>query len=149
MEIINLRRIIPVSMQGEIHKIVSEFVDGSPYKIIFGDVIVSEAVLGRNAVFQIIVSSVCDYFRVSDTVVLSKTRKVPFVTYRQIIMYFANMYMNAGQEEIAIMMGHRKRSSVSHGLTSIKNLIDTDKKIRYDTKKLDGILKMMITYNQT
>ena len=145
MEIINLRRIIPVSLQDEIHKCVSEFIDGSPYKIIFGHIIVLEPVLGKNAVFQVIVSSVCDYFKVSESVVMSKTRKVPFVMYRQIIMYFANMYMETDQDDIAIMMGHKKRSSISHGLSTIKNIIDTEKKVRYDVKKLDNILRMMIS----
>jgi chromosomal replication initiation ATPase DnaA len=122
MEIINLRRIIPAALQDEINKFVAEFVDGSPYKIVLGQVIVTEPVLGRNAVYQLIVSSVCDYFKVSESVVLSKTRKVPFCMYRQIIMYFSNMYLDADQEEIATMMGHRRRSSVSHGLTTIKNI---------------------------
>jgi len=144
MEIINLHRILPQSLKDEIHKCVSEFASENRYRIIFGQVIVSEPVLGKNAIFQVIVSAVCDYFKVSETVVLSRTRKIPFVTYRQMIIYFTEQYMDITQEDIGIMVGIKERSSISHSLKIINTYINTDKKIRYNIKRLDNIIKMMI-----
>ena len=53
------------------------------------------------------------------------------------IVYFLDRYYNINQKEIANMIGFKERSTVSYSIITIKNLIETDKRMAFDINNIN------------
>ena len=71
-----------------------------------------------------------------------KTRKREIVIARQVAMYFAKEYTNMSLKSIGNHFGGRDHSTVIHALTSVSDLMDTDKKFRATMQDLIKKIKI-------
>jgi len=85
---------------------------------------------------------VCDYFSIGVDMVKSKTRKREIVQARQIAMYFAKDMTKASLKNIGSHFGNRDHSTVIHACQTVNDLIETDKKFRYDVEELSKRIKI-------
>ncbi len=85
---------------------------------------------------------VCEYFNISVDDVKSKTRKREIVQARQIAMYFAKDLTKASLKNIGSHFGNRDHSTVIHACQTVNDLIETDKKFRYDVDELAKRIKI-------
>ena len=141
MEIISLERILPEDLVQNIRSHVEEWTDNENYTLLLGRVIVNADIINKHEVFKIAVASICDYYSVPQAMVLSKTRKKPYVVYRQMVVYFLDRYYNINQKEIADLLGYEERSTISYSITTIKNLIETDRKIAFDINNINLMVR--------
>lgn len=85
---------------------------------------------------------VCEYFTISIEDVKSKTRKREIVQARQIAMFFAKDLTKASLKNIGSHFGNRDHSTVIHACQTVNDLIETDKKFRYDVDELSKRIKI-------
>jgi chromosomal replication initiator protein len=85
---------------------------------------------------------VCEYFTISVEDVKSKTRKREIVQARQIAMFFAKDLTKASLKNIGSHFGNRDHSTVIHACQTVNDLIETDKKFRYDVDELSKRIKI-------
>lgn len=96
----------------------------------------------RDIVHQVITETGLDY----DTI-FSKNRKSEIATARFIIWYFAKKYTDMTFLAIGKYFG-RDHSSVMHGISTIKDLYDTNKEIRSMINKIAADLHLKISILQ-
>lgn len=85
---------------------------------------------------------VADYFGVTVDSLKAKTRKREIVVARQVAMYFAKEYTNLSLKSIGYHFGNRDHSTVIHALTSVSDLMDTDRKFNSTMQELTKKLKL-------
>jgi chromosomal replication initiator protein len=85
---------------------------------------------------------VADYFSVTVESLKAKTRKREIVVARQVAMYFAKEYTNLSLKSIGYHFGSRDHSTVIHALTSVSDLMDTDRKFNASMQELTKKLKL-------
>ncbi|MFN8414785.1 MAG: chromosomal replication initiator protein DnaA [Cytophagaceae bacterium] len=85
---------------------------------------------------------VSEYFSVTIEQMKDKTRKREIVIARQVAMYFAKEYTNMSLKSIGSHFGGRDHSTVIHALTSVSDLMDTDKKFRATMQDLIKKIKI-------
>jgi chromosomal replication initiator protein len=85
---------------------------------------------------------VSDYFNVTVESLKAKTRKREIVVARQVAMYFAKEYTNLSLKSIGYHFGNRDHSTVIHALTSVSDLMDTDRKFNATMQELTKKLKL-------
>ncbi len=85
---------------------------------------------------------VCDYFNIGIDAVKSKTRKREIVQARQIAMYFSKDLTKASLKNIGSHFGNRDHSTVIHACQTVNDLIETDKKFKYDVEELAKRIKI-------
>lgn len=85
---------------------------------------------------------VAENFSVSVDAMKDKTRKREIVVARQVAMYFAKQYTNLSLKSIGYHFGNRDHSTVIHALTSVNDLMDTDRKFNATMQELTKKLKM-------
>lgn len=85
---------------------------------------------------------VAENFSVSVDAMKDKTRKREIVVARQVAMYFAKQYTNLSLKSIGYHFGNRDHSTVIHALTSVSDLMDTDRKFNATMQELTKKLKM-------
>jgi chromosomal replication initiator protein len=85
---------------------------------------------------------VCDFYGLPVEAVKSKTRKREIVQARQIAMYFAKDLTKASLKNIGMHFGGRDHSTVIHACQTVNDLMDTDKKFRYDVDEIEKRIKI-------
>lgn len=85
---------------------------------------------------------VADYFGVTVDSLKAKTRKREIVVARQVAMFFAKEYTNLSLKSIGYHFGNRDHSTVIHALTSVSDLMDTDRKFNATMQELTKKLKL-------
>ena len=85
---------------------------------------------------------VAENFNVSVDAMKDKTRKREIVVARQVAMYFAKNYTNLSLKSIGYHFGNRDHSTVIHALTSVNDLMDTDRKFNAQMQELIKKLKI-------
>jgi chromosomal replication initiator protein len=85
---------------------------------------------------------VSDYFNVTVDSLKAKTRKREIVVARQVAMYFAKEYTNLSLKSIGYHFGNRDHSTVIHALTSVSDMMDTDRKFNATMQELTKKLKL-------
>lgn len=83
---------------------------------------------------------IAEHFGVTVNEMKDKTRKREIVVARQVAMYFAKNYTNLSLKTIGAHFGNRDHSTVIHALTSVNDLMDTDKKFK---STMDDLIKKM------
>jgi chromosomal replication initiator protein len=85
---------------------------------------------------------VAEFFNVTVDSLKAKTRKREIVIARQVAMYFAKEYTNLSLKSIGQHFGNRDHSTVIHALTSVNDLMDTDRKFNATMQELIKKLKL-------
>jgi chromosomal replication initiator protein len=85
---------------------------------------------------------VCEFYSIPVEAVKSKTRKREIVQARQIAMYFAKDLTKASLKNIGMHFGGRDHSTVIHACQTVNDLMDTDKKFRYDVDEIEKRIKI-------
>lgn len=75
---------------------------------------------------EIIVQTVCDFFKKPLEELQSKSRKIGIVTPRQICMYLTDKLTDLEQKENAGYFGGRDRTTAIHSIQKVRDLMDTD-----------------------
>ena len=86
-------------------------------------------------------SVVCDYFKITPELIVSKTRKREIVQARQITMYLVRNLTKASLASIGSQMGGKDHATVLHACSTVSDLIDTDKTIRRYVSDLEHQLR--------
>lgn len=71
---------------------------------------------------------VCDYFSIKQEIFQSNTRKREVVFARQIAFYFARKYTKLSLAKIGEKIGDKDHTTIRHGLITVENLMETNKK---------------------
>ena len=85
---------------------------------------------------------VCDYFGISVEAINAKTRKREIVQVRQISMYFAKKYTHLPLSVIGAYCGNKDHATVLHACRTIRNLSETDKKMKQYITDIDKKMKI-------
>jgi len=83
---------------------------------------------------------VSDYFNMSIELLQLKTRKREIVQARQIAMYFSKLLTKDSLAFIGKCIGNKDHATVLHACRTVNNLIDTDKKFKFDVEEIGKIL---------
>ena len=86
-------------------------------------------------------NTVCDYFKITPDLIVSKTRKREIVQARQITMYLVRNLTKASLASIGSQMGGKDHATVLHACSTVSDLIDTDRNIRKYVADLERQLK--------
>lgn len=88
-----------------------------------------------------IVSAVCEYFNLSESLLLSSNRSKRVAQARMIAMYFAREFTNLTLSQIGAELGKRDHSTVSHGASKIAREIVEDPYIEQAVSQISRMLK--------
>ena len=83
---------------------------------------------------------VCDYFNISRTDLVSKTRKRQIVQARQIAMYMSRSLINCSLSTIGAEIGGKDHATVLHACSTVNDLMATDKTFRQYVADIEKIL---------
>lgn len=148
MEAVNLTRILPIELKEQIDSFVFEYVGGKEYEILYGKVFIPEAnAITDEIIIDAVIKTVCESFRVHRKDVLSKTRRMPFLIYRQYITYFLGQYLNISLSEIGAIVD-RDHATVIHTNKVVEDYIRTDRHRREEIKQIENILSVILWENK-
>ena len=88
-----------------------------------------------------IVTAVCEYFNLSENLLLSTNRSKRVAQARMIAMYFAREFTNLTLSQIGKELGNRDHSTVSHGASKITAEIVEDPFIEQAVSQISRMLK--------
>lgn len=128
MERINLERIISESTKQTIQEEVDGFVDKDKFQIFYGMVHVESEEEPSGVIVSNIIDTVCKYYKVNSFKVLSTTRRMPLIKYRQMILYLVRKYTDLSFKDIGYSVCHLDHATVIHSIKSIQNYLDQDKR---------------------
>jgi chromosomal replication initiator protein len=83
---------------------------------------------------------VCDYFNISRTELVSKTRKRQIVQARQIAMYMSRSLINCSLSTIGAEIGGKDHATVLHACTTVSDLMSTDKTFKQYVADIEKLL---------
>ena len=85
---------------------------------------------------------VCNYFKISEDVLCSSSRKQEIVYVRQLAIYLANRHTEDSHVQIGKSIGGRNHSTVIHSIKQVNNLIDTEPKTKMDIEAIEKQLNI-------
>lgn len=85
---------------------------------------------------------VSEYFTISLDLLKAKTRKREVVVARQVAMYLAKEYTNMSLKSIGYHFGNRDHSTVIHAITTVNDMMDTDKRFLTSIEDIHKKFKM-------
>ena len=83
---------------------------------------------------------VCEYFNISQDVLLSKSRKRQIVQARQIAMYMTRQHINCSLSTIGAELGGKDHATVLHACTTVSDLMSTDRTFRQYVSDIEKML---------
>lgn len=102
--------------------------------------------MNNQEIFNKVLSVVCNFYRISYKLVLSKSRKHKFVLCRQVIMKLIYDNTEMTYNEIGLFL-KKDHCTVMHGCKTIQDFIDTDMKFAWDyvyiSKRLGYFFKIV------
>ena len=87
-----------------------------------------------------IARAVCDYFKISQEQMASKSRKREVAQARQIAMYLSRTLTNTSLSYIGSQIGGRDHATVLHSFNTVNDLLDTDRTFKKYISDLKRIL---------
>lgn len=87
-----------------------------------------------------IIELVCEYYKISDLNIKSKSKKRIFTIPRMIAMYFLSKKTKLSLTSIGKMFGGRDHSTVIYAIQTIEDLEFSDKKIKSQLRELNFML---------
>jgi chromosomal replication initiator protein len=86
---------------------------------------------------------VCKYFNIKQEIFQSKTQKREIVFARQIAFYFARKYTKLSLAKIGEKVGGKDHATVRHGIITVENLMETNKKYFKTVKEIRDKIKII------
>ena len=83
---------------------------------------------------------VCEYFNITEEALLSKSRKRQIVQARQIAMYISRNQLNCSLTTIGAELGGKDHATVMHAISTVSDLIETDKSFRRYVSDIEKML---------
>jgi len=96
----------------------------------------------REAIANDIIAKICTYYNITNEQIRGKKRyrtKLPIVPARHMAMYIIRKKLNLKLKHIADLFG-RDHTTVIHGIRSVKNLSDTEERVKQELNYLINIL---------
>lgn len=87
---------------------------------------------------------ISNYFNLSIEMIHEKTRKREIVQARQIAMYFSKNLTKLSLEIIGLKIGRKDHATVLHACKTINNLLETDKRFRFQVEEIEEIIMKRI-----
>ena len=84
--------------------------------------------------------AVCEYFKISQEQIASKSRKREVAQARQIAMYLSRTLTNTSLSYIGSQIGGRDHATVLHSFNTVNDLLDTDRTFKKYISDLKRIL---------
>lgn len=88
-----------------------------------------------------LIKVVCEHYNTTPEEILITRRKRDIVLPRQVIMYLADIFTNLKPKDIGHELGGKERTTVLHGIQTIKDLIDSDVEMRGTISELDTLIR--------
>jgi chromosomal replication initiator protein len=85
---------------------------------------------------------VCEYFKIQQEALKSKSRKREIVQARQISMYFAKKLTKNSLKTIGEFFGGRDHSTVIHSCQTVEDLMETDRSFRGYVEEINKQIKL-------
>jgi len=85
---------------------------------------------------------VCNYFNVGVDQLQSKTRKREIVQARQVAMFFSKSLTKSSLATIGSQIGGKDHATVLHACKTVNNLIETDKRFKFQIDEIEKKLKI-------
>ena len=90
---------------------------------------------------QKIQETVCKYFNLEQSVILTNSRKREIVQARQITMYLAKKYTDSSLSQIGKIVGNKDHATVLHACKTIKDQLEINKPFRATLEEIEVALK--------
>ena len=90
---------------------------------------------------ETIVSKVCEFYKVDESVLHTKSRKREIVQVRQVAMYFAKKHTEISASKIGHLIGSRDHATVLHACKIVKDQLATDKEFKSKMEQLEASFK--------
>jgi hypothetical protein len=104
-------------------------------------------ILNRDAMLDKITSLVCAYFKITEEMLFSKSRKGTIVKARKMSMMLMRGNTKMKLEDIGDYFGGRDHTTVIHSIESLKDLIDVDEEINKEWEYLSSVFKEWVEKN--
>ena len=88
-----------------------------------------------------IIAKVCEYYKMDESVLHTKSRKREIVQVRQVAMYLAKKHTDVSASKIGHLIGNRDHATVLHACKIVKDLIGVDKGFKSDIDSIESSLK--------
>jgi chromosomal replication initiator protein len=85
--------------------------------------------------------TVCEYFKLSNDAISTKSRKLEVVQARQIAMYLSKQLTKCSLSTIGNYIGNRDHATVLHACKKVVDLMDTDKLFRKNVQEIEQQLR--------
>lgn len=85
---------------------------------------------------------VSEYYNVALDLLKAKTRKREIVVARQVAMYLAKQYTNMSLKSIGFHFGNRDHSTVIHAISTVNDMMDTDKRFHTSMEDIQKKFKL-------
>lgn len=93
---------------------------------------------------KIIGDAVATFYGIKLFQVFKNTRKGENVQSRQVCMYFARKYTQYSLQKIGNFFGKKDHATVSHAISTVNNMVDTDKYFRDKHDMLDRVIEQKL-----
>jgi chromosomal replication initiator protein len=95
----------------------------------------------KQLTLETIVSKVCEFYKVDESLLHTKSRKREIVQVRQIAMYLAKKHTEISASKIGHLIGSRDHATVLHACKIIKDQLATDKEFKSKIDKLEATFR--------
>lgn len=92
-----------------------------------------------------VLSTVCDFFKVTIKDLTSPKRHKELVLPRHIVMYLLAEELNLTVEKIGVVLGGRDHTTVMHGRDRIKSLLINDREMQEDIHRIKALIHNLST----
>ncbi|GAG22172.1 unnamed protein product [marine sediment metagenome] len=147
MESISLKKILPFELKEQINDFIFEHVGGREHQILYGRVFIPAIASEQDIVVDTVTRTVCESFGVPRDIVLSKTRKQPYMRYRQYITYFLFQYLSVSLSKIGSIVGCH-HATILHTKKVVENYMFADNNKREEIKQLRNTLNVILWENK-
>ena len=96
----------------------------------------------REITLEYIREKVCEFFKITEEVLCSRTRKQPISYIRQLTIYLSNKYTSESIVQIGLKLGGRNHATVIHAINNIRSLESVDTKTRNDIEELENFINL-------
>lgn len=90
--------------------------------------------------FESIRDIVCEHFKISVDLLVSRTRKQPISYIRQLTMYLTSKLTDESIVQIGQKLGGRNHATIIHAINNIRNLESVDSKTKNDVETLKELI---------
>lgn len=94
----------------------------------------------REITLEYIREKVCEYFKITEEMLCSRSRKQPISYIRQLAFYLSNKHTSESIVQIGLKLGGRNHATVIHAINNIRSLESVDPKTRNDIEELEILI---------